>query len=335
MSPVSDLENLVLKELKTEKNGLLPIYKPSGISSKDVSRQLTRVLGKLKMGHVGTLDPIAEGVLPILLGKATRLQDYLLSSKKTYQCEILLGKATDTLDSEGDFVEESSYEHVTKELILEKLSSFLGRVEQIPPIYSALKYKGNPLYKYARAGKAEEVPLHELKRDIEIYHLELLSFEDGRIVFETDVSKGTYIRVLGYDLAKSLGTCAHMTKLIRKKSSSIEVKQTVFLKDLIEGLQSGASLEKFLIPMKDIPMDFPRCEIFSTTDTERLLQGQRLTLTPNVSFKVDSLFLERVLNSSGEEEEVLLENKDYSLFALAVVSRNPRGVSFKIQKGLV
>lgn len=332
---MSDLDNFVSKDLKAEKSGLLAIYKPSGISSKDVSRQLTRVLGKLKMGHVGTLDPIAEGVLPILLGKATRHQDYLLSSKKTYQCEIFLGKATDSLDSEGDVVEESSYDHVTKELILETLSSFLGKHEQIPPIYSAVKYKGNPLYKYARAGKSEEVPLHELKRNIEIYHLELLSFEDGRIVFESDVSKGTYIRVLGYDLARRLGTCAHMTKLIRKKSSSIHMEQTVFLKDLIEGLQSGVSLEKYLIPMKDIPMDFPRCEIFSTSDTKRLLQGQRLTLTPSIDFKMDSVFLERILNSSGEEEEVLLENKDYSLFALAVVSRNPQGVSFKIQKGLV
>lgn len=316
-------------------SGLLAIYKPPGISSKDVSRKLTRVIGKYKMGHVGTLDPIAEGVLPILLGKATRLQDYLLSSKKSYDCDIFLGKSTDTLDVEGEMTEEASFSHVTSELVREKMSSLLGEQIQIPPIYSAVKYKGKALYKYARAGEAEEVPLEELKREVVIHSLEMIALKDGVLRFSAEVSKGTYIRVLAHDLAKLLGTLGHVTRLIRTKSSDIDVKETVELKTLLDSLaQDKGALAQFFLPLEKINIALEKVTIFSSEHKKRIFQGQRLSLQAGKDFSARECFLSALINSC-ETKEVLLKNKDSSLFAIAEFSKNSKGFSLKIKKGLV
>ena len=316
-------------------SGLLAVYKPPGMSSKDVSRKLTRVLGKHKMGHVGTLDPIAEGVLPILFGKATRLQDYLLSVKKSYECHLTLGVSTDTLDSEGATVEEASFEHVTSSQIEDEIKGFLGAQSQTPPLYSAVKYKGKPLYKYARENKGSEVPLEELSRQVCIYGFELLSFEDGVIRFSADVSKGTYIRVLAYELARSLGTVGHVSRLIRTESSGIKLAQTVRLDPLLETLsEDEARLNEFFVKLSDIEISLGRIRFLSSQHKDRLFQGQRLTLQLDRDFELGEGFSEELLNSC-EGKEVLLEDEKLSLFAIATCSKTYNGFSFKIKKGLV
>ena len=130
--------------------GVLPIHKPRGMTSKDVSRVLQRILGRVKMGHVGTLDPDAEGVLPVLFGAATRVQDLLLNSPKTYFCIVFLGETTDSLDREGTVTATAPWEHVTLAAAREAATAFLGPIEQVPPAFSAVKYQGKALYTYAR-----------------------------------------------------------------------------------------------------------------------------------------------------------------------------------------
>ena len=153
------------------------VNKPANISSKDVSRWLIKRLGKLQIGHVGTLDPFAEGVLPILLGKATRLQDYLLHTTKIYEFDLQFGEETNTLDRDGQIIRKMEYDHLTNEMLENFCKTTLGPWEQRTPIYSAVKYKGRALYQYARSGRAEEIPEDTLRRTVFIHGLELLKFD--------------------------------------------------------------------------------------------------------------------------------------------------------------
>lgn len=140
-------------------HGILPIAKPRGIVSKDISRWLVKRLGKVKIGHVGTLDPMAEGVLPILLGSATRFQDHLLDNSKTYEFDVQFGFQTDTLDSDGQVTNRTTSVPDAAHQVAQALPSFVGKISQIPPIYSAIKYNGKPLYNYARQGTKKLSPL--------------------------------------------------------------------------------------------------------------------------------------------------------------------------------
>ena len=313
---------------------MMPVYKPAGMTSKDVSRKLTRILGKCKLGHVGTLDPIAEGILPILFGKATRLQDYLHVSSKTYECDVLLGTATDTLDREGEVIEEASFDHIKEEDVLKVLDSFLGEQDQTPPIYSAVKYNGKPLYKYARASKEEEVPLDSLTRRVIIHQLKLIRFQEGSFTFSAEVSKGTYIRVLASDIAKALGTIGHITKLVRSKSSGLSLNETLPLDTILDGLSEGKPLSDFLLPLSKMKVSLDRLRILSSDHVTRLYQGQILSLKFNESFESCDSFSPKGL-SSCEEKEVLLEDRDCRLFAIAIISKKFDSFSFKIKKGLV
>ena len=316
-------------------SGLLAVYKPPGISSKEVSRKITRVLGKNKMGHIGTLDPIAEGVLPILFGKATRLQDYLLSTRKSYECDLTLGESRDTLDSEGALVDELSFEGLTYFQVEEKIKTFVGKQSQIPPLYSAVKYQGKPLYKYAREGKGDQVPLHELSRQVCIHGIKLLSFENGIIRFSADVSKGTYIRVLAFELARSLGTLGYVSRLVRTESSGIKLTQTVSLELLLDVLSEGESrLRDFFVDLSDINIPLMKVRFLFEQHKNRLFRGQKLTLQLDKDFKLGEGSRVDLLNSC-EEKEVLLEDGKSSLFAIATCSKTYNGFSFKIKKGLV
>lgn len=314
--------------------GLLVINKPSGMTSKDVSRRITKIVGKCKIGHVGTLDPIAEGVLPILFGKATRLQDYLLSSKKTYECEVFLGKATDTLDCEGQVVKELPYVHVTHDLIINKIKDLVGEQVQIPPLYSAVKYKGKPLYKYARENQGEDIPLNELKRKVIVYDFKLISYDGRKIKFSADVSKGTYIRVLAYELTKLLGTVGHVVKLVRTYSSCISIEKSILLEELLRNLSSGSSLNQFLIPLSHINLSLEKLTVLSQDYKTKLLQGQKLSLAPETD-ALDSTAFSKELLTSCEHKEVLLQDKNYLLFAIAELSLNNKGFSLKVKKGLI
>lgn len=202
-------------------DGILPLYKPKGMTSHDCIDQLRKLTGQRKIGHTGTLDPGAEGVLPVCLGKATKVVQYMAEDVKAYKAEVTLGAATTTEDGYGDMIAEKV---ITSPLsphdIAETLERFKGKIEQTPPMYSAVKVKGKRLYEYARQGVEVERP----KRNITILELDLiedsLQFTGERIRFSVHIrcSKGTYVRTLAVDIGRDLGFPAHMSALIRTES---------------------------------------------------------------------------------------------------------------------
>ena len=186
----------------------------------------------MKLGHVGTLDPMAEGVLPVLLGKATRLQDYLLDSKKVYEFDIEFGYETTTLDAEGEIVAKAEYSHVSKQKIDEACKSLVGVYVQTPPLYSAIKYKGKPLYEYAREGRSHEVPLDLLKKNVNVFSCVCTSFENNVATILVECSKGTYVRSLGQSIASRCGSLATTIRLLRKQSAGFDVDGCVSMSEL-------------------------------------------------------------------------------------------------------
>lgn len=250
--------------------GVLPINKPRGMTSKDVSRVLQRSLGRVKLGHVGTLDPDAEGVLPVLFGTATRVQDLLLDSPKTYWCQIFLGETTDTLDREGTVTATAPWEHVTLTAAQEAAAAFLGPIEQIPPAFSAVKHKGKALYAYARQETLSEEFLATFLRKVEIYALSLDSLEGNLLSLRMTCSKGTYVRSLVRDLCTALGTCGRVDRLVREAASGFLLNQTVPLDSLDE-----ARMREVLVPIHRLT-EIPQLAIHSTEDVLSLLQGKEL-----------------------------------------------------------
>lgn len=182
-------------------NGVIIVNKPKNFTSQDVVSKVKKVLNEKKAGHTGTLDPMATGVLPILVGNATKLSKYLIEHNKTYVAKIKLGQKTDTGDVEGTVIEEKPVTDISLDKVEKVLNSFIGKQKQIPPIYSAIKINGKKLYEYARNGENVEIP----EREIEIYSIKLLQLNE-EIEFEVSCSKGTYIRTLCEDIAKALGT---------------------------------------------------------------------------------------------------------------------------------
>lgn len=259
-------------------DGLLPIHKPHGMISKDVSRWLTRRFGRLKLGHVGTLDPAASGVLPILLGRATRLQDYLLGLDKAYEFDMTLGFETDSLDLDGVRVKEAPWSHVTPEALVGAATAFVGEVEQIPPLYSAVKFRGKALYDYARSGDGHEVPVEALKRRIRVHSLDFHRYVSGVATFSVSCSKGTYIRTLVKDIAEKVGSCATLTRLVRTEAAGVSLNQAISL-DFIEG-HSG-SLEDLVVPISQLKVGFPRWRSPSPGIAGRLRSGQDIVLEMN------------------------------------------------------
>jgi tRNA pseudouridine55 synthase len=256
-------------------DGLLPIHKPLGMVSKDVSRWLVRRFGRLKLGHVGTLDPGASGVLPILLGRATRLQDFMLDLSKSYEFDMKLGFETDSLDLDGVKVRECPWEHVTAPDLAAAGSNFLGEIEQIPPIYSAVKYRGKALYDYARGGSGESVPVESLKRRVTIHNLDFLGYQEGTGTFRVSCSKGTYIRTLVKDIAEKVGSCATLTRLVRTEAAGLKLEETVTL-DEVESRQS--QFADLIIPLNQVKVALPRWQSDSSTLASRLWAGQEVVL---------------------------------------------------------
>ncbi|MCA1647136.1 MAG: tRNA pseudouridine(55) synthase TruB [Chloroflexi bacterium] len=191
--------------------GILNINKPKGWTSHDVVARVRRLAGQKRIGHAGTLDPMAQGVLPILLGRATRLADYIQQGRKTYVSTVRLGVATDTEDADGQIVAETPVPDLSPVIIEVILASFRGDILQIPPRYSALKVGGKRAYTVARGGG--EVNL--AARPVTIHEVRLLQWSPNEITFETTCSKGTYIRSLARDIALALGTVGHLTALVR------------------------------------------------------------------------------------------------------------------------
>ncbi|MBW2689364.1 MAG: tRNA pseudouridine(55) synthase TruB [Deltaproteobacteria bacterium] len=219
-------------------NGVLVIDKPQGMTSFDIVRQVRR-WGKIRrVGHAGTLDPLATGVLPVAVGWATRLVEYMMAGDKTYRATLKLGATTDTQDSEGQILEEKDWQHVDRASFDEAVTGFVGDIEQMPPMYSALKKDGKPLYQLARQGIEVERQL----RPVRINSLEVDNFSPPYITFTVACSKGTYVRTICHDIGETLNCGAHMTALRRLSCGQFDETVSYTLDELQELMDQGKSL---------------------------------------------------------------------------------------------
>ncbi len=266
-------------------SGILVIDKYQGASSNDVLQRVKRLFGAAKAGHTGSLDPLATGVLPICLGEATKFSQYLLDSDKSYRTTACLGIRTETSDAEGEVVSERPV-HVTREDLEQILNRFRGDIDQIPSMFSALKYKGEPLYKLARQGIEVERPA----RPITIYRLDLLDFyttEEGRVeaVLEVDCSKGTYIRSLVDDIGEALGCGAHVAQLRRLKAGPYTEQQQYTLEQLEAIRDEGghAALDELLLPADTAISDWEQVQL-GESSTHYILHGQPIQV-PKAPFE--------------------------------------------------
>lgn len=223
-------------------NGVINIYKNTGMTSFDVVAMVRRVAKMKKVGHTGTLDPAASGVLPVCLGKATKIIDYIMENKKVYRVNLKLGMVTDTYDLEGEVLREEDASHITKDEILNCINSFLGTIDQVPPMYSALKQNGVRLYELAR----QRIEVHREARKVTIYSIENIKIESNdNIQMDVCCSKGTYIRSLCYDIGEKLNVGATMTALERIQNGPFTKEEAINIEDLTEEL-----LEKHIISIE-------------------------------------------------------------------------------------
>lgn len=209
--------------------GILNVNKEKGISSARVVSLVRRALNMKKVGHTGTLDLEASGVLPIVIGKATRVSDYMMTKDKVYETELILGAKTDTLDAAGEIIEKSE-KVVTREEFIEAMKTFKGEIDQIPPMYSALKVNGKKLYDLAREG----IEIERKKRKVNIYDIELLDFAFPKATIRVTCSKGTYIRTLVDDIGEKLGSLAYVNELARVRVGELDIKESIKSQDLLE-----------------------------------------------------------------------------------------------------
>jgi len=226
--------------------GIINCFKPEGITSFDVIRVLRKTFSLKKMGHSGTLDPMAEGVLPVFIGKATKLIEYQKYLSKKYRAEMILGIRTDTQDRTGKIIEKKKPVNINRERVLEVLGRFTGNIRQIPPMYSAIKHKGEKLYNLARKG----IEIERKERKIEIYELSFLDFINNDfpgVVFEVECSPGTYIRTLCEDMGLALDCGGCLNSLLRLKSGSFEIAGS-FTPEEISSFYEKGRLNEILHP---------------------------------------------------------------------------------------
>lgn len=252
-------------------DGVLVVDKPSGPTSHDVVAQVRRLL-QVRAGHTGTLDPLATGVLPLVLGHATRLSQYLQGKDKTYRAVIRLGRSTDTADRSGEVLQDKAVPEVTQSEALAILSRFKGEIEQRAPLYSAVKVKGKRLYKLARQGKKPERPL----RRVTIHSIELLEREAERWTVLVHCSAGTYIRSLAEDVGEALGCGAHIEDLRRTRSGPFSEEDAVPLADV------AAEWQRAFVPMAELLPEFPAVQLDSSQAT-RVLHGNEVVLGNRLS----------------------------------------------------
>lgn len=243
-------------------DGLIIINKPKSYTSHDIVNVVRKKLNIKKVGHTGTLDPNATGVLPILIGIGTKISKYLVEHEKTYIATLVLGKKTDTGDSEGNIIEkDNNFVNSNKEKIENVLKSFIGKQNQTPPIYSAIKVGGKKLYEYAREGKSVDIK----PREIEISEIALENYNNrDEIVFKVTCSKGTYIRTLCEDIAKRLGTIGYMKELQRTKVNEFDIKDAITLEDFdnVNIEDKIISIEKLFINNEKIDLNNRKLELF-------------------------------------------------------------------------
>jgi tRNA pseudouridine55 synthase len=249
-------------------SGLLIVDKPLGISSNDVVQRAKRLFGAQKVGHTGSLDPLATGVLPLCFGEATKFSQFLLDSDKRYWTRIKLGVTTETGDAEGEVTSAADATHVTQQSVEAALVQLRGDIEQIPSMYSALKHQGQPLYKLARQG----IEIERKARSVTVFSNELVNFDGDEFELEIHCSKGTYIRTIAEDLGHALGCGAHVVGLRRKSAGPYTQDQAVGFERL-EACADNDALDRHLLPTGSALRGWPKVRMVSDT-AYYMLQGQ-------------------------------------------------------------
>ena len=278
----------------TPPHGWLILDKPRGLGSTQAVGAVKRNLreagfGKVKVGHGGTLDPLAEGVLPIALGEATKLAGRMLDASKVYDFTVSFGAQTDTLDTEGAVIARSD-RRPTRAEVEAVLPRFTGAIEQVPPAYSALKVGGRRAYDLARAGEAVELAT----RAVTVHALSVVQADANSATLSAHVSKGTYIRSLARDIALALGTCGHVTYLRRTKAGPFREGQAISL-DRLNEIGKGAPLHNLLLPLEAGLDDIPAFDL-DPTSAQAVRQGRELSGLPPGSYRADGLHLARLEN---------------------------------------
>lgn len=249
-----------------ELNGIVVVNKEKGYTSHDVVNVIRRILGTRKVGHTGTLDPNAEGVLPVCVGKSTKVSDMLMFSDKEYVAEVKLGITTDTYDIWGNILSEKKAD-ISESQLKDAVSAFTGEIMQLPPMYSAIKQNGKKLYELARSG----VEVERKPRKITVYEAEILSFEKDTFKIRVRCSKGTYIRSLCHDIGEHLGCGACMTSLVRTAASVFEIKNALTLSEIEEKVRAEGA-QSVLQPPDAVFEGYDRIVVTSAVK-ERLLNG--------------------------------------------------------------
>ena len=285
-------------------NGIINVYKPQGITSFDVVRAVKKITGQKKIGHTGTLDPLATGVLPICIGRATKLVDYIMNGRKSYIATLKLGVVTDTYDREGEVIKTSAIEHISEDEIIEVINSFIGDIKQVPPMYSALKVKGKRLYELAREG----IEIERNERSITIYDIKILDIKIPEIKIEVVCSKGTYIRSLCFDIGEKLKCGGAMWGLERIASSSFVKENSVTLEDL------AIDYENYIISIEEAVKEFSPL-YYNEKIGNLLLNGVCLN-NPSI---IKNIELHRIYRVYKEQELLglgMLQEKGFKIITL-------------------
>ncbi len=261
--------------MSSQDSGVLNIDKPQGMTSHDVVARVRRITGIRRVGHAGTLDPLATGVLLVCVGAATRIVEYLQAGRKVYETTVRLGQETDTYDAEGEIIAEAPVPDFSIETLARALDAFRGEIEQTPPAYSAIKRNGLPLYKLARAGKVVQVP----KRRVVIDDIAILSWRNPHLQLRITCSPGTYIRAIAHDLGRALGVGGHVQSLRRIASGSWRAEDAVTLEALAA---AGSEWPRYLHGLRGALSMLPPV-VLPAEQAYRFALGQRVPLPDDSS----------------------------------------------------
>lgn len=287
-------------------NGILPVYKERGLTSHDVVFKLRKILKTKKIGHTGTLDPEVSGVLPVCIGTATRVSDYVMDMGKSYNATITLGESTTTEDQTGEVIDKVDVQEnaININEVDAVLKQFEGIIEQVPPMYSSVKVNGKKLYEYARKGETVERPVRKVNID-SIARTSELQFEDGKCQFNIEVKcgKGTYIRTLATDIGKQLGYPAHMSLLTRINSGGFDIKDSITL-DQISQLHEQDTLQSHLFPLEYGLKSLPKIYVSDENIKTRILNGQK--------------FNKKQFNQTIEQQLVFIDSETEKVMAIYI-----------------
>ena len=276
-------------------NGFINLYKPAGITSMEALRRVKRITGqRQKVGHGGTMDPLARGVLPVCFGQATRLMEYVVGGNKRYVMDVRLGESTTTYDSEGEVTSRRSAEGITRQQVETALQGFIGAVDQVPPMYSAIKVGGQRLYKLARSG----IEVERQPRTVEIHSIHITKMEVPELTLDVECGRGVYMRSLAHDLGEVLGCGGYVTDLERRSCGGFSSADSVSLESLEASAEQPEGWKSFLHPVDWVLRDYKTVTMGPAA--ERFLRnGQPVSLgNPNVNAGYLEEF--RAYNSEGQ-----------------------------------